>query len=184
MRTVLQLPFPLAKALIHQCEREFLLPRQIIARAVGVSLGEPIILQIPQSYFLRDYADFEALKNRDVVARPRGEQKDIFLGILSQIVRALPSEFAHVAPLSHGRNRKYFGHSIEEIENTGNNNHAARIPGTDWFTSVNNGANRKASILSDVMSKLRFSLDYTYMISWAPCDKFPRWWDGLTFKTV
>ena len=183
MKTILELPFQIAKALVHQCEREFLLPRQVIARSVGMPIGEPVIIQIPQPYFLRDHKDFDSLNNREIVYRPIGEQKQIFLGIISQIARALPDKFAQVAPKMQGQKRIYFGHSRAEIEGTGKSNEAARIPDTDWFASVNNGANRKASILNELMSQLGFSRDYTSVISWSPNDKFPRF-DGIQFKVI
>jgi hypothetical protein len=181
MKTVLDLSFQIARALIHQCEREFLLPRQVVARSVGLSLGEPTIIQIPQPYFLRDFENFKELQQRGIVNRPRGEQKQIYLGIISQIARALPEKFAEVAPTLRGNQRVYFGRSRGEVEGTGSSNEAARIPDTDWFASVNNGANKKASILLDLMLGLGFSRDYTYMIAWSPNDKFPRF-DGIEFK--
>ena len=181
MKTVLDLSFQIGKALVHQCEREFLLPRQIVARAAGLPLGEPTILQIPQPYFLRDYEDFKALQRREIVYRPRGEQKPIYLGIISQIARAMPDQFAQIAPSLRGTNRIYFGRSRGEVEGTGSSNEAARVPDTDWFASVNNGANRKASILADLMLRLGFSRDYTQIIAWSPNDKFPRF-DGVEFQ--
>jgi hypothetical protein len=181
MKTVLELSFQIAKALVHQCEREFLLPRQVIARAAGLPLGEPTIIQIPQPYFLRDFENFKELQQRGIVYRPRGEQKSIFLGIISQIARALPNKFAEAAPLLRGNQRIYFGHSRLEVEGTGSSNKSARVPDTDWFASVNNGANRKASILTDLMLRLGFTRDYTHMIAWSPNDRFPRF-DGIEFK--
>jgi SeqA protein C-terminal domain len=183
MKTILELPFQIAKALVHQSEREFLLPRQIIARAAGLPLGEPTIIQIPQPYFLRDFENFDELQQRGVVFRPRGEQKQIYLGIISQMARALPEKFAEVAPKLRGNQRIYFGHSRSKVEGTGSSNEAARVPDTDWFASVNNGANRKASILLDLMLCLGFSRDYSYMIAWSPNDKFPRF-NGIQFKSV
>jgi hypothetical protein len=176
------LSFATAKELISQCEREYLLPRQVIARSLGQSLGEPVIFKIPEQdkWYLRDYKDFSAIQKREEIWRPIGDQKKIYLSILSQIVKAMPEKFDEVAlsPPLHGTKRAYFGRSRAEVETTGKRNEAAKIPDTERWASVNNAGNKKQKTLSDLMFPLGFSRNYIELISWAPCRKWPAFSSG------
>lgn len=176
-RITVRLPFPTVKELINQCEREYLLPRQVIARSLGQSLGEPVIFKIPEQdkWFLRDYKDFSDLEKQEEIWRPLGDQKKIYLSILSQIVKAMPEKFDEVA-LSlqlQGTKRTYFGRSRAEVETTGKSNEAAKIPDTERWASVNKAGDKKQKTLSDLMRPLGFSRDYIELMSWAPCRKWP-----------
>jgi hypothetical protein len=182
--TTIRLPLKTAEAIIHQCEREFLLPRQVIARNFGEPIGEPVILKIPDQdrWYLPGYKDFPALQKREAVSRPWGEQKKVYLSVLSQIAKAMPGKFAEYAPSLHGTKRVYFGRSRAEVEHTGKGNEAAKIPETDWWASVNKEGYKKQKTLADLMGLLGFSADYTALISWAPCHKFPVL-PGIQFKS-
>jgi len=169
------LSFTIVKELVSQCEREYLLPRQIIARGLGQNLGEPVIFRIPEQdkWYLRDYKDFSALQQRKEIWRPLGDQKKVYLSILSQIVKAMPKKFDEVALSLHGTKRAYFGRSRAEIEAPpSKSNEAAKIPDTDRWASVNKSGDKKQKTLSDLMRPLGFSHDYIELISWAPCRKW------------
>ena len=176
-RIAIWLPFPTVKELINQCEREYLLPRQVIVRKLGQSLGEgePVIFKIPEQdkWYLRDYKDFSALQKREEIWRPLGDQKKIYLSILSQIVKAMPEKFDEVALSLRGTKRAYFGRCRAEVETTGKSNEAAKIPDTERWASVNKAGDKKQKTLSDLMRPLGFSRDYVELISWAPCRKWP-----------
>lgn len=175
------LSFSTAKELICQCERENLLPRQVIARSLGQSLVEPVIFKIPgqDKWYLRDYKDFDALKEREEDWRPVGDQKKIYLSILSQIVKAMPEKFDEVAFSLHGTKRAYFGRSRAEVEAPpSKSNEAAKIPDTERWASVNNEGRKKQKTLSDLMYPLGFSRDYVELISWAPCRIWPVFLSG------
>jgi len=172
------IPFRTAKAIIHQCEKEYLLPRQVIARSFGEPepFGEPIIFKIPgqDRCHLPDYKDFSALQTRKPVGRRKGGQKKVYLSVLSQIIKAMPQKFAECAK-PHGTKRPYFGRSREDVEHTGRSNEANKIPETEaeWWASVNNSGDKKQTILADLMRLLGFSADYIALISWAPCYTYP-----------
>lgn len=176
VNTTIRLNFQTVRSIIHQCEKEYLLPRQVIARGVGESLGEPVIFKIPgqDRWYLPDYKDVSALRERQAGWRPLGDQKKVYLSLLSQIVRAMPDKFAEHALSLHGTTRAYFGRSRAEVEHTGQGNEAARIPETEWWASVNNAGDRKQKTLAALMGELGFSADYIALISWAPCYKFPK----------
>ena len=122
---------------------------------------------------MRDYGDVSALQKREIQWRPVGEQKRVYLSVLSQIVKAVPAGFAAHAPSLRGSRRVYFARSRSEVSHTGKSNEPAKIPETDWWVSVNNAGERKQRTLADLMSRLGFSADYIDLVSWAPCYKFP-----------
>jgi len=176
-RITVRLRFETVRAIVHECERDYLLPRQVIGRGADENLDEPVIFKIPgqDKWFLRDYKDFSALEKREEVWRPWGDQKKIYLSILSQIAKAMPERFEKVAlsPPLHGTKRAYVGRSRAEIETTGSGNEAARIPETELWASVNKDGPKKHKTLHDIMAPLGFSPDYVELISWAPCRKWP-----------
>jgi hypothetical protein len=175
IQMIIQLPFETARALVHRCEKEYLLPRQAIAHGLGIELQEPVIFKLPKQdkWTLRPCGNLAELQNREGIGRGIGEQKEIYLSILSQLVQAMPDEFSTFAPGRSGTRRKYFGRSRQEVEATGKSNEADQIPKTDSWASVNNSADRKHEILLPLLRDLRFSPDYAAMISWAPCYRFP-----------
>ena len=149
--TTIRIPFRTAKAIIHQCEKEYLLPRQVVARSFGEPepFGEPLLFKIPEQdrWHLPDYKDFSSLQNRQAVCRPLGGQKKVYLSVLSQIVKAMPQRFAEYAPSLHGTKRVYFGRSRADVDHTGKSNEANEIPDTEWWTSVNNEGFKKQVLL-------------------------------------
>jgi hypothetical protein len=175
-RATILLPLATAKTIIHQCELEFLLPRQVLARCFGNDIAEPVIFRIPgQDRFLPP-TDEELLQPEKRCAEGRGvrHQQRIYLSILAQLLKAKPKKFAEVAPRLHGRDRVYFGRSREEVETTGSSNKAESIPDSAWWASVDNDRERKRTILTKLMRAVGgFSEDYIHIISQAPYRKFP-----------
>lgn len=180
----IRLPFRTAKALIHQCEKEFLLPRQVLARCFGEPLGEPVVFKIPdqENLYLPNYKDFSDLQNREVDGRGVTQQTSIYLSLLSQIVKAMPEKFSEVAPTLYGTKRVYFGKARDQVEATGKSNKAANIPDTEWWAAVDNDRYWKEKTLTRLMAGLgEFSHDYIDIISRAPYQKFPIF-SGIRFK--
>ncbi len=166
-----RLPFNTSKRLLEECQKKFLLPWQVIAISLGESLGEPVKIEIPESYSYF-YTLSDLLKTDSFNLRHKPEQKKLFLLILSQIIkRTSPEKFAKVANTLRGTVRAYFGRTLEEVESTGSGHEAARIDGTEWFASVGNPWDRKQKILETLMRRLEFSPDYAWMISHVPASK-------------
>lgn len=182
---IVRLPFKTAKALVHQCEKEFLLPRQVLARCFGEPLEEAVVFKIPdqEKWYLPNYKDFSDLQKREVDGRGVTQQTRIYLSILAQIVKAMPEKFSEVAPTFYGTKRVYFGKARDQIEATGTSNKAAKIPGTEWWAAVDNDRYWKEKTLTRLMAGLGgFSHDYIGIISRAPYQKFPMF-SGIQFKS-
>jgi hypothetical protein len=163
----LQLRAETAKRLLDECQKQFLTPKQVIAKALGLDFTEPAIINIPESYaHVFPAADF-VKENR--LPRKRGHQEDLYLLILSQIIKGVSSEkFGSAATQIDGTKRIYFSKDKNEIESTGSSNTAKRIPQSDWYAAVNNPYDRKEKILSELMERLGFSDDYIWLLSKVP----------------
>jgi SeqA protein C-terminal domain len=181
LKTVIHLPISTSKRLLDECQKKFLLPAQVIAISLGEALSEPVVIQIPHHY---SYVyPPSAFLNTSNTLRPIGEQKKLYLQILSQIITGTTSaKFEEVANTLHGTSRTYFGRSQEAVEGTGSSNEAASIRDTKWFASVNNSGDTKQKILTKLMRLLGFSPDYVSMISNVPYYRQLRF-RGIIVKT-
>jgi hypothetical protein len=181
LKMVIRLPVSTSKRLLEECQKRFLLPTQLIAISLGETLSEPVVIQIPHHYSCV-YPPSAFLKTSNLL-RPIGEQKKLYLQILSQIIKGTTSaKFEEVAKSLIGRSRAYFGRSREAVEGTGSSNEAASIPDTGWFASVNNSGETKQKILTRLMRPLGFSPEYVLMISNVPYFRQLRFC-GITLKT-
>lgn len=164
------LPYATSERLLAECQEKFLLPRQVVARSLGETLNEPTLITIPDKYVrkcpLSEFSKFYISDPRD-----KGHQKNLYLLIVSQIVKATTDEkFAEVIkhkPLQ-GTRRVYFGRSREEVESRRSNTQVEPIPETEWFADVHNSGQKKQQILEHLMQELQYSDDYTWMVSRIP----------------
>jgi hypothetical protein len=174
-----RLPLNSIKALVHECEQDYLLPRQVIARSLGgmeENLGEAVLFNIPyrDRRGSQSYGDLLAIQKREPIGLRRNQQKRVYLSILSQIAKAKPEKFAEVARTQYGTKRTYIARTRGEVEGTGKRNEASSVPETGWFASVNNSGELKQKILAELMRGIGgFSEDYIEIISRAPCEMFP-----------
>jgi hypothetical protein len=175
----IHLPFNTIKELIRQCERDYLLPRQVIARSLGAmneNLGEPVLFNIPyrDRRDSRFYEGLLSIQERESIGLRKNQQKRVYLAIVSQIAKAMPQKFAEVAPNLYGTKRIYFARSREAVAGIGKKYDASSIPETGWFAYVSSGGEGKRKILTELMRRVGgFSEDYIEIISRAPYEKFP-----------
>jgi hypothetical protein len=94
-----------------------------------------------------------------------GQDKRRFLAILAELYGGNNARFDEAAPTVRGTRRKYFGRTEEEVLLTGSSNFAERIPNSPWHVSVNNSGPRKREIVERLMTKMKFSSEYTEMVA-------------------
>jgi len=182
LETTVKLHSTTSERLLTECQKKFLLPRQVVAVSLGEDLKEPVVFKIPEYYScIRPPSAF--FMEPDLYIRRQRHQKKLYLLILSQIINGVsPEQFAAVAKALHGTKRVYLGASRAAVELTGRNNQAAHIPDTEWWASVNVSGEKKQQILTGLMRALKFSPDYARMISRVPNHRKLQV-QGITYKT-
>ena len=78
-----------------------------------------------------------------------------FLYILSYVHRRNPEKFSKVLAIE-GRHRKYFGRSIEELDQSGIKVMPQRIPDSPYWVATNNDTPKKRRMLADALKVLGY----------------------------
>jgi negative modulator of initiation of replication len=79
-----------------------------------------------------------------------------FLFVLGWLHQRHPDKFHCVLDLC-GRKRKYFAHSADELEASGESVNAQRVPDSKYWVITNNDTPKKKRILADVMRLLGYA---------------------------
>jgi len=120
-------------------------PEDVLRLSVGLQSREPILL------------DCEKIQGSNQINR--------FLSILAELHAKLPTPFEEAVVTVKGTTRIYFARTEREIFATGNSNTAKKIPGSSWFVSNDINVLLKMNITNELMQKMRFSKEYSSMIS-------------------
>lgn len=80
---------------------------------------------------------------------------DKFLFILGKVYEQKPNEFEKILQV-HGRGRKYFGQSEQEIIDSGKSTQPREIPGTGYWAMTNSPTSQKAATIRGVLQVLGY----------------------------
>lgn len=87
-----------------------------------------------------------------------------FLALLAAIERQNPGRFGAVENIN-GRTRKYFAKSRADLEQSGTNVNAKRIPGSEYWVVTNNSSQSKTELLLQVMKTLAYDGGFAAFVS-------------------
>lgn len=139
--------------LCDYCQRNLILPEDALRQFVGLPSKEPSL--VPASIL--------------------GRQLEVrrFMAILEHLHKTWPQRFQSAAPQLKGTKRTYFSQNEMEIIRTGSSNTAARISGSQWWVSTNNGGRQKATMVQNLMVKMGFSENYSAFVGSACAYRVP-----------
>lgn len=111
----------------------------------GEELRRPVASQSELMRFLADPS-----------FRYRRTATDKYLRVLGFVYKQDPTGFAKLLEIS-GRNRKHFGRSREEIENSGISTHPRQIPESEYWAMTNADTRQKSDMLRNALRVLGYS---------------------------
>jgi hypothetical protein len=163
--------------IVKFCEGAGRSPLDVLLKACGKpdSEAEPYIFDISRFVDIPNYTTWEQIEERIPVSRTRrGAQNDVYLGLLSQLLKWNESKVSAALSEKRGRHRIYFSKHDHEIRMSGRNIDAHPIPGTDWFACTHMNARQKCDILYNLLLSLGFSKRYSWLIAFLPDNKRPQ----------
>jgi negative regulator of replication initiation len=170
-----------ARAVRQLCDKKALTPQEILLDASGIQ-QQPFNFAVEDFVTPRKYNTWDEITELKPQSRTRylggqGEQKRVYLKLLSQLFKWNESKVSAVLSQKHGTSWVYFSKSKKEILQSGNNINAHPIPGTSWFACTHSPKNQKTDILYEVLSELGFNPEYSKRISRLVSEKQPRFND-------
>lgn len=134
------------EAFLNQCRRELILPEDWLRRALRQKLGEPFLVEPPQSALTSETSRM--------------------LAILEDLWKKAPEKFAAAAEGIGGHSRLWFATDPVKIWASGSSNKCAQIGNSPWWVTTNCPWNGMTSRIEKIMSRMGFTARYARMVSY------------------